>query len=84
MTPHTVISRTHFRKKYDTKSDEWQWFWRTENASGHHHRLIGALNEFFTQEPDNDWELGQPHIPDGYAMEKIDDTHHIVYRYEMC
>jgi len=82
MTPHNVISRTHFRKKYDAKSDEWQWFWRTENATGHHRRLVGALNEFFSEEPDTDWEPDQPHIPEGYALEKLASDHYVMTKYE--
>ena len=75
-----VVSRTHFRKRL-TANQRWEWFWRTENASGHHHRLVGALNEFFTQQGCDDWDsdyVGMQGMPDGYALEKLDSDHYVI------
>ena len=68
MTSHTVVSRTHFRKRL-TANQRWESFWATENATGHHHRLVGALNEFFTAEGCDDWDtdyVGMQGMPEGY------------------
>jgi hypothetical protein len=80
MTSHTVISRTHFRKRL-TAGQRWEWNWATENATGHHHRLVGALNGFFAQEGCDDWDtdcVGMQGMPEGYQLEKLDSDHYVM------